>query len=103
MLFRLLTAPVKGPLDLVLWTGKKIHEAAETELNNPEKIKRDLVQLEERLERGELTEEEFEELELELVTRLRDISQQMRQADTQSDQQHSLLEDETSAQLALKK
>ncbi|MEM7621367.1 MAG: gas vesicle protein GvpG [Pseudomonadota bacterium] len=79
MLFRLLTAPVKGPIDLVVWTGKKIQEAADGELNNPEKIKKELVSLENRLDRGELSEEEFEALELELITRLRDISKNMRE------------------------
>lgn len=84
MLFRLLTAPVKGPIDLVVWTGKKIQDAAEQEMNNPERIKQELVSLEEKLDRGELSEEEFEALELKLITQLRDIGREMRKVSGES-------------------
>jgi Gas vesicle protein G len=78
MLFKLLTLPFSGPLAGVEWIGHKIHETALARLNDPTEIKRQLAALEEKLEAGELAEAEFEALELELLTRLRDASKLMR-------------------------
>lgn len=80
MLFKLLTAPITAPLDTVTWLGKKLADKADEELNDTEELKRQLVALEARLEAGELTEEEFEELELDLVRRLQAASQRMKEA-----------------------
>jgi hypothetical protein len=78
MLFKLLTLPVTGPLAGVMWVGEKVHEAALTKLNDPTEIKRKLVALEQALEAGEIAEPEFEALELELLTRLREASRLMK-------------------------
>lgn len=73
MLGKLLLAPVTAPLGATLWLSKKVHEAAETELNDPAEIKRELTRLEAQLEAGEITEEAFEEVELVLLTRLKAV------------------------------
>jgi hypothetical protein len=78
MLFKLLALPVSGPLAGLQWVGEKIHETALAKLNDPTEIKRRLAALEQKLEAGELGEEEFEQLELELLTRLREASRMMR-------------------------
>jgi cytochrome c-type biogenesis protein CcmH/NrfG len=70
MLFKLLTLPVTGPLDTVLWVGKKLQEAAERELNDVEEIKRQLTKLERAFDAGEISEEDFERDELVLVNRM---------------------------------
>jgi hypothetical protein len=79
MLFSLLMLPVTGPLAGVEWVGKKIHETALAKLNDPSEIKRKLAALEAKLDAGELGEAEFEELEAELLERLREASRFMRQ------------------------
>lgn len=73
LLTTLLTLPVAGPMKAAWWLTEKLHEQALAAINDPGEIKRELVRLEEALDAGELTEEEFEELELQLLTRLRDI------------------------------
>ena len=78
MLFKLLSAPVTAPLNTVTWIGKQLAEQAEDQLNDTEELKRQLVALEERLDQGELTEEEFEELELDLVMRLQAAAKRMK-------------------------
>lgn len=80
MLFKLLTAPVTAPINSVTWLSKKIADAAEAQLNDTEALKRQLMALEAKLENGDLTEEEFEELELELVLRLQEANRRLQAA-----------------------
>ncbi len=59
-------APLKGVFSLV----KVIHDKVEEELYNPEKIQEDLMKLQLRFEMDEISEEEYDELEEELLGRL---------------------------------
>jgi len=70
LLRTLLAFPVAAPAGGALWVAKKIHEAAVAELHDPASIRRALADLEAALERGEITEEAFEEVEWVLLTRL---------------------------------
>jgi Gas vesicle protein G len=81
MLFKLLALPITAPLAGVAWVGEKIHETAIKKMNDPTEMKRQLAALERKLEAGELGEAEFEALELEILTRLREASRLMRLAD----------------------
>ncbi len=78
LLSTLLTLPVTAPLNTALWIGKKIHEHALETMNDPAEIKRRILALEQQLEAGEISEEAYEEAELALLTRLRDIQRQGR-------------------------
>ena len=73
ILFDLLTAPVLGPIRGVYWLAEKIDEAAEDELLDEDKVRGELLELQMRLEMGEITEEEYEEQEKALVERLNAI------------------------------
>jgi len=73
ILFDLLTAPVLGPIRAVHWLAEKIDEAAEDELLDEDKVRGELLELQMRLEMGEITEEEYEEQEKALVERLNAI------------------------------
>jgi tape measure domain-containing protein len=77
MLFKLLTAPVLGPLNFVEWVGEKIDDAVQAQMNDTEALKQQLVELEQKLVKGELTEEEFEALEIDLVRRLQATAKRM--------------------------
>ena len=59
-------APVKGIYQLV----KVIHEQAEKEMYNTEKIQEELMQLQLKFELDEISEEEYDDLEEELLERL---------------------------------
>jgi hypothetical protein len=77
MLFRLLTLPITGPIEGVLWIANVIAERADDELYNPEKIRAQLVELELRFDLGEFDEETFYAAEEELLARLRIARQRM--------------------------
>ncbi len=64
------TAPLVGPLKGVLWLVRTIAEHAERELYDEDIIRRDLLKLEQRYDLGEITIEEFESAESELLERL---------------------------------
>lgn len=68
----LLTLPVSGPIKTALWVNKKIYDLASAEYDDPAFIRKQLAALEERLVAGEMTEDEFEEIELTLLHRLKD-------------------------------
>ena len=59
-------APVRG----TIWIAERIAEHAEHELNDEVVTRRLLLEAEAALERGELTEDEFDAIEDELLDRL---------------------------------
>lgn len=62
----ILLAPLKG----VIWVGKKINEIAEKELTDEDRIKEKLMELQLRFELDEISEEEYNKQEKELLERL---------------------------------
>ena len=65
--FDLLTSPVLGPIRGIRWLAKKVVETAEGDLFNEGRIRGELLELQIRLEMGEITDEEYDEQEKELV------------------------------------
>jgi hypothetical protein len=59
-------APVRG----TIWLAERLLEEAERELNDPQAIEQLLLEAEQRFERGEISEEELELIEDELLRRL---------------------------------
>jgi hypothetical protein len=72
MLTRIITFPVSGPLSFALWIIRTIAERAEAELYDEGKIRKDLAELESRFDAGEISEVEYEQLEEQLMERLRE-------------------------------
>ncbi len=72
ILSTLLTFPVSGPMKAAQWVVEEIHDLAKREYSDPAFIRKQLAELEAQLEAGALTEDEFEEIELVLLTRLKD-------------------------------
>ena len=70
LLRSVLTFPVAAPIKGSLWVARKVHEAADTELNSPAALKRQLAALEAELLAGRITEDEYDEVEADLLTRL---------------------------------
>ena len=59
-------APVRG----TMWVAERLLEEAERELDDPQAIEAQLLDVEARFERGEIPEEEYELLEDALMRRL---------------------------------
>jgi hypothetical protein len=64
------TAPVLGPLRGVMWLAQTLAEHAEKELYSEGNIRKELLRLEQQHELGNITLEEFEAAEGELLERL---------------------------------
>jgi hypothetical protein len=69
LLTGLLTLPL-APVRGTVWVAERLLEEAERQLNDPEAIEQQIVEAEEAHERGELSDEEFEQIEEELLERL---------------------------------
>jgi hypothetical protein len=59
-------APVRG----TVWVAERLLEEVERELDDPRNIEAQLLEAEERFERGEISQEEYELLEDALMRRL---------------------------------
>ncbi len=66
----ILLAPVNG----VIWLGRKFDEVVQKEYSGEGRIKEQLMELQLRFELDEITEEEYNEQEKELLARLDGIS-----------------------------
>ena len=62
----ILLAPLKG----MIWLGKKINEVVEKEICDEGGIKEKLMELQLRFELDEISEEEYNKQEMELLARL---------------------------------
>ena len=69
LLTTLLTLPL-APLRGTIWIAEQLAAQAEREMNDGESIRRLLVEAEIAFETGELTEDEYEAVEDELLQRL---------------------------------
>jgi hypothetical protein len=59
-----------APLRATIWLAEKLAEYAEAELNDEQAVRRLLLDAEAALEAGELSEEDFDQIEDELLDRL---------------------------------
>jgi len=71
LLGKLLTLPVMGPIKGLMWIAEKVVEQADREAYNEDSVRGQLMELELRLDLGEITEEEYAVAEEELLARLR--------------------------------
>jgi hypothetical protein len=69
----IVTAPGKG----IMWIFRSVHRAVKDEMANERKnLKAHLSELYQQLERGELTEEEFDEKEGPILDRLDELKEE---------------------------
>ncbi len=73
LLTKLLFFPVAGPVAGIRWTLGQVQGVAERELTDDTKIKNDLMELQLRLELGEIDEAEYAKAEAVLMQQLRDV------------------------------
>jgi hypothetical protein len=72
-LAKLVTLPITGPIQGVLWIAGKINEQVENELYDEGKVRGQLLELEMRYDLGEIDEEEYLSVEEALLQRLKEI------------------------------
>jgi len=73
ILTTLLTLPVSGPIKGAMWIAGQVHDAAQAQMNDPAAIKAALVDLERKLDAGEIDEAAFDAAEEALLDRLVDV------------------------------
>lgn len=71
LLTRLLLLPVSAPFDGTLWVARQIADTVERERNSPAALREALRAAEAELLAGTLSEEEYDEIETDLLERLR--------------------------------
>jgi hypothetical protein len=72
-LFKLLTLPVTGPFQGVIWIAEKLVEQVDKELYDEDKVRGQLMELELHFDMGEIGEEEYLAAEDVLLARLKVI------------------------------
>ena len=73
MILRLLTLPITGPIEGVAWIGEQILERANAELDDKENLQKKLLALQLAFDLGEMSEEDFEEQEEELLLAIEEM------------------------------
>jgi hypothetical protein len=97
----ILLAPFTAPFKGLLWTARKIQEAAKDELESRStRTRSELSELYMQLETGKITEEEFDEREKRLLDRLDQLKAAQQRAAAQPSAEEAPAEEEVPAENA---
>lgn len=69
-LLKLLTFPVSAPMTGIFWIGEQLAERANAELNDKENLQKQLLALQLAFDLGDISEEDFEIQEEELLLQI---------------------------------
>ncbi|MBK1989404.1 gas vesicle protein GvpG [Sphaerospermopsis aphanizomenoides BCCUSP55] len=78
MLMKVLLAPVMGPISGVVWIAEKIQERTNTEFDAQENLHKRLLSLQLAFDIGEISEEEFEIQEEEILLKIQALEEEAR-------------------------
>jgi hypothetical protein len=73
LLSKLLFFPVAGPVAGIRWSLRKVQTVVEEELTDDTPVKEELMELQMKLELGDITDDEYVAREAELMARLREV------------------------------
>jgi len=73
LLGKVLFFPISGPVAGIRWSLNKVVQVAEEELTDDTPVKQDLMELQMKLELGDITDAEYVEQEAALMARLREV------------------------------
>ena len=73
LLSKLIFFPVAGPVAGIKWTLGKVQSVVEEELTDDTPVKQELMELQLRLELGDIDDAEYIRREAELMAKLRDV------------------------------
>ncbi|MBU7582148.1 MAG: gas vesicle protein GvpG [Nostoc sp. TH1S01] len=76
MLGKILLLPVMGPINGLMWIGEQIQERTNTEFDAQENLHKQLLSLQLKFDMGEISEEEFEIQEEELLLRIQALEEE---------------------------
>jgi hypothetical protein len=65
--------PITGPVAGIRWSLNKVIQVAEEELTDDAPVKQELMELQMKLELGDITDDEYVEREAVLMARLREV------------------------------
>ncbi|MCT7972500.1 gas vesicle protein GvpG [Laspinema olomoucense] len=77
MLFELLTFPISGPLGGIVWLGEQLLERATSELDDIQNVQKQLLALQLAFDMGDISEEDFEIQEEELLLRIQAMEEEI--------------------------
>jgi hypothetical protein len=78
MLTQLLLLPIMGPLNGVVWIAEQIQERTNTEFDAQENLHKQLLSLQLSFDIGEISEEEFEIQEEEILLKIQALEEEAR-------------------------
>ncbi len=70
LLYKILAAPVRGPIQGALWIAQQVAEQAYNELYDPDRIRGELAELELAYDLGEIGDDDYAQMEDALLQRL---------------------------------
>ena len=76
MLLKLLTLPILGPIEGVIWIGEQIQERVDAEIDDRDNLQKQLLSLQLAFDLGDISEEEFEEKEEELLIKIQALEEE---------------------------
>ncbi|WP_017721719.1 gas vesicle protein GvpG [Kamptonema formosum] len=76
MFLKLLTFPVSGPLGGIIWIGEQLLERASAELDDQQNLQKQLLALQLAFDIGDISEEEFEIQEEELLLKIQALEEE---------------------------
>jgi hypothetical protein len=85
MFLDLLFFPVTGPIGGLIWIGEKIQERADIEYDEAENLHKLLLSLQLSYDMGNISEEEFEIQEEELLLKIQALEEEEEAAEDQSE------------------
>jgi hypothetical protein len=77
MLFELLTFPLSAPLGGIVWLGEQLLERATSELDDIQNVQKQLLALQLAFDMGDISEEDFEIQEEELLLKIQAMEEEM--------------------------
>ncbi len=75
MLLKLLTLPILGPIEGVIWIGEQIQERVDAEIDDRDNLQKQLLSLQLAFDLGDISEEEFEVQEEELLMKIQALEE----------------------------
>lgn len=81
MVFGFLLSPITAPLDGIVWIGEQLLERAEAELDDKENLSKRLLALQLAFDMGDISEEDFEIQEEELLLQIQALEEELENAE----------------------
>ncbi|MEB3886517.1 gas vesicle protein GvpG [Lyngbya sp. CCY1209] len=87
MVLRLLLSPLTAPLDGIVWIGEQLLERAEAELDDRDNLNKRLLALQLAYDMGDISEEDFDEQEEELLQQIQALEEAEREAEREAEEE----------------